>query len=172
MTNTPTETLAERLREILGMVDRTDESLLVESASRLLAQHATMTKQDERIAELERQLAEMTDQCQSWADSSRDWKAKAERYWQELAEAQHDAESWKREALIANARLRGERHPGDNGIVSPGEIIPRLQAELQAERALADRLGLWLDAVLGDHDKYDLMNADEALAAWKGARNE
>jgi hypothetical protein len=48
----------------------------------------------------------------------------------ELAEAINDAEAWKREAQISEARLRGEKHQDDNGIVSPSEIVTKLHIEL------------------------------------------
>ncbi len=204
--NTATETLAERLQKLEicfpGPSGGAARKSMEESASRLLAQQATMTKQDERIAELEKELAEMSENYRDASNASHSWKLKAERYWQELeewkdkfdaselthaatradlrdatkqlVEAQGDAESWKREAMIADARLRGEKHPDDNGIVSPGEIIPRLQAKLQAERALADRLAHWMSAL----DVEEVIPADwqqsvqNTLAAWKEARRE
>lgn len=48
----------------------------------------------------------------------------------EISDLQGDVEAWKRETMIANARLRGEKHPDDNGAISTKEIIPKLQREL------------------------------------------
>lgn len=66
------------------------------------------------------------------------WEAGKKSSERELAEARGDAEAWKREALIADARIRGEKHPDDNGIVSPKELIPRLERELAEARELAE----------------------------------
>ena len=178
--NTPTDTLAERLLHAADHILICRPALNArESASRLMAQHHTMMKQTERIAELESELEEVRGYYTSALDSERMWRAKADCYWQELADAQGDAEAWKREAMIGNARLRGEMHPDDNGIVSPDEIIPRLQAELETERALADRLALSLDIALGDwselyatHETTAYDQAQITLAAWKEARRE
>ena len=70
-------------------------------------------------AELERELAEARE---------------------EISDLQGDVEAWKRETMIANARLRGEKHPDDNGAISTKEIIPKLQRELAEAREQRDTL--------------------------------
>ena len=45
------------------------------------------------------------------------------------SETREDLEHWKTEYEIVVARLRGERHPHDNGIIAPDEIIPKLTCE-------------------------------------------
>lgn len=49
----------------------------------------------------------------------------------ELDEARELAESWKMEAQIAQYRLAGKRHPRDNGIVAPDEIVTHLATVLR-----------------------------------------
>jgi len=144
--NIPTETLAERLTaHNAWRRGENDEQpvnatllgkTLDHAASRLLAQHETMMRQTECIAELEKELEEVRDYYTSALDSERMWRAKADRYWQEL----------------------------------------------QAERALADRLA---ELVQRNRDGYGgqvvnprckcqdceyLAPIDKALAAWKDAR--
>ena len=63
------------------------------------------------------------DECENAINVSRQLE-------RELAEAINDAEAWKREAQISEARLRGEKHQDDNGIVSPSEIVTKLHIEL------------------------------------------
>lgn len=72
-------------------------------------------------AELERELAEARE---------------------EISDLQGDVEAWKRETMIVNARLRGEKHPDDNGAISTKEIIPKLQRELAEARSMTE--GQWL----------------------------
>lgn len=60
----------------------------------------------------------------------------------EISDLQGDVEAWKRETMIANARLRGEKHPDDNGAISTKEIIPKLQRELAEARSMTE--GQWL----------------------------
>jgi hypothetical protein len=52
----------------------------------------------------------------------------------ELNELKEDRDAWKSEALIMDARLRGVKHPNDNGIFSPHEVIPKLERELAEAR--------------------------------------
>lgn len=52
----------------------------------------------------------------------------------ERDEAREDAEHWKIEYEIVEARLNGVKHERDNGIVSEREIIPKLESML--ERAI------------------------------------
>jgi hypothetical protein len=47
----------------------------------------------------------------------------------ERDEAREDASHWKIEYEIVEARLCGEKHDRDNGIVSEREIIPKLERE-------------------------------------------
>jgi predicted RNase H-like nuclease (RuvC/YqgF family) len=62
---------------------------------------------------------------------------------EEISDLQGDVEAWKRETMIANARLRGEKHPDDNGAISPKEIIPKLQRELaEAQNTLKQCLSI------------------------------
>jgi hypothetical protein len=195
--NTPTETLAERLTSLnawrRGEVDdRPISAKLIgetieESARRLLAQQATIATLDARIAELEGQLEEVRGYYTDALDSSRIWKAKADRYWQELEQERQD----RKQADLDTIRALGERNDARKELEETSKDylclaelldghdatecranLVRMKADLQAERALADRLGFWLDVALSDHDKYDLMNADEALAAWKDARRK
>jgi hypothetical protein len=65
---------------------------------------------------------------------------RAEQLQRELAEAMDDAEAWKREAQISEARLRGEKHQDDNGIVSPSEIVTKLHIELDEVTKQRDAL--------------------------------
>lgn len=61
---------------------------------------------------------------------------------EEISDLQGDVEAWKRETMIVNARLRGEKHPDDNGAISTKEIIPKLQRELAEARSMTE--GQWL----------------------------
>jgi len=61
---------------------------------------------------------------------------------EEISDLQGDVEAWKRETMIVNARLRGEKHPDDNGTISTKEIIPKLQRELAEARSMTE--GQWL----------------------------
>jgi hypothetical protein len=70
----------------------------------------------------------------------------------EIRDLRGDVEAWKRETLIANARLCGEKHPDDNGIVSPDEIIPKLQREL-AEAIESREFQLQLNVQLNEQEK-------------------
>lgn len=68
--------------------------------------------------------------------------------------------------------------------IVPAEFARQLERELAAERALADRLGRWMedhrknwqwhkvDESCGCEDCVFLVPFDETLAAWKGARRE
>lgn len=73
-------------------------------------------------------------------------KAKAERAdaLRKRDEAREEAEHWKTEYEIVVARLHGEKHPRDNGIISEHEIIPKLTRERdearEDARLLAERL--------------------------------
>lgn len=60
---------------------------------------------------------------------------KAER---ERDEAREDAADWKTEYEIVADRLRGRKHPRDNGIVAPDEIIPILTRERDEAREHRD----------------------------------
>jgi hypothetical protein len=53
----------------------------------------------------------------------------------ELAEARELAESWRMEVQIAEHRLAGKRHPRDNGIVAPDEIVTHLATVLRNIRS-------------------------------------
>jgi hypothetical protein len=53
----------------------------------------------------------------------------------ELAEARELAESWRMEVQIAQYRLAGKRHPKDNGIVAPDEIVTHLATVLRNIRS-------------------------------------
>ena len=83
----------------------------------------------------------------------------------EISDLQGDVEAWKRETMIANARLRGEKHPDDNGAISTKEIIPKLQRELAEAREQRDMLAKALDlsleiliALIDDNEGvYDLV---------------
>lgn len=78
---------------------------------------------------------------------------------EEISDLQGDVEAWKRETMIANARLRGEKHPDDNGAISPKEIIPKLQRELAEERehlAEAKREAEYLAAIIHRSEYADV----------------
>lgn len=95
----------------------------------------------------------------------------------EISDLQGDVEAWKRETMIANARLRGEKHPDDNGAISTKEIIPKLQRELSEVTKQRDALVEALDNCLGGYDvpseiavmtQEDYAFAKSALSAVKG----
>jgi hypothetical protein len=50
------------------------------------------------------------------------------------SETREDLQHWKTEYEIVVARLRGEKHPRDNGIIAPDEIIPKLTCERDEAR--------------------------------------
>lgn len=88
-------------------------------------------QQQEQIEQLERELAEAR---------------------KEISDLQNDVEAWKRETMIANARLRGEKHLDDNGVISPKEIIPKLQRELaEARERCCQAINDYETAVLREH---------------------
>jgi predicted RNase H-like nuclease (RuvC/YqgF family) len=105
----------------------------------------------------------------------------------ELNELKEDRDAWKSEALIMDARLRGVKHPNDNGIFSPDEVIPKLERELAETGEERDRLAEAMDriAVLYESkemtgtvdqriaDAYDMRcMARAALAAVKGGSDD
>lgn len=57
-------------------------------------------------------------------------------------------------------------------VLISGFDLDRLEAELQAERALADRLAEIVEVGIEDLDDGDWPQAFAALAAWKEARND
>lgn len=98
----------------------------------------------------------------------------------EISDLQGDVEAWKRETMIANARLRGEKHPDDNGAISTKEIIPKLQRELSEAREQRDTLAEALEMVT-THNPVDNQCdngyspryvAKQALAAVKGGSDD
>ena len=78
------------------------------------------------------------------------------------SETLEDLEHWKTEYEIVVARLRGERHPRDNGIIALDEIIPKLTSE-RDEAQVAIR-------VLAEHGEAEIQRItkerDEAREAW------
>ena len=77
-----------------------------------------------------------------------------EKYWvpvdiartleRERDEAREDADHWKVEWEIVEARLCGWKHPRDNGIIFEHEVIPRLEAKIaQFEGKTAKTKPLW-----------------------------
>ena len=56
----------------------------------------------------------------------------------ELNESRDEAEHWKIEWEIVEARLCGWKHPRDNGIIFEHEIIPKLQRERDEARKEAE----------------------------------
>ena len=67
---------------------------------------------------------------------------------QERDEAREDAADWKIEYEIVVARLRGKKHPNDNGIVAPDEIIPKLTRERDEAREELNRITEAANAVV------------------------
>jgi hypothetical protein len=65
-----------------------------------------------------------------------DYRKRTDELFRERDEAREDAEHWKIEYEIIEARLCGVKHERDNGIVSPREIIPKLLKLV--ERAIDD----------------------------------
>ena len=61
----------------------------------------------------------------------------------ELNESRDDAEHWKIEWEIVEARLCGWKHPRDNGIIFEHEIIPKLQRERDEAREKLDEEMKW-----------------------------
>ena len=59
-----------------------------------------------------------------------------ERVYQERDEAREEAGHWKTEYEIVVDRLRGRKHPRDNGIIADDEIIPKLERE--RDEAMSD----------------------------------
>jgi len=94
----------------------------------------------------------------------------------ELNELKEDRDAWKSEALIMDARLRGVKHPNDNGIFSPDEVIPKLEREIAAVTEQRDRLAEALRIVMADYRLDGRVSAEadmlarEALAAAKGEK--
>ena len=66
------------------------------------------------------------------------------------SETLEDLEHWKTEYEIVVARLRGERHPRDNGIIALDEIIPKLTSERDEARAVLSNISHYLSCGLGD----------------------
>jgi chromosome segregation ATPase len=188
--NTPTETLAESLRMICSSFSDAKYSeiskALLQSASRLLAQHETMMKQDERIAALEAELEAVRGYYTSALDSERMWRAKADRYWQELEQERQD----RKQADLDTIRALGERNDARKELEETSKDylclaelldghdatecranLVRMKADLQAERALADRLAEAMERwkELAGYN-FTPSTADEALAALKDAR--
>jgi hypothetical protein len=85
----------------------------------------------------------------------------------ECAELKEERDAWKSEALIMDARLRGVKHPNDNGIVSPDEVIPKLESEIVALKETAERyrLAANLFEVEAMQLKDQLKECDEAISA-------
>jgi len=93
----------------------------------------------------------------------------------ELAEANQlagdmaeEAEAWKLEAKIAQYRLAGKRHPRDNGIVAPDEIVTKLSAELAEARAEIKRLAVAIQAatvLIAAKGRHNTMLAYNGLRA-------
>lgn len=66
-------------------------------------------------------------------------ESEIQRLTKERDEAREEASHWKVEFEIASARLREEKHPRDNGIFAPDEVIPKLQRVAEAARAVVHR---------------------------------
>jgi hypothetical protein len=66
------------------------------------------------------------------------------------SETREDLEHWKTEYEIVVARLRGEKHPHDNDIIAPDEIIPKLTCERDEARAALSNISHYLSCGLGD----------------------
>ncbi len=86
---------------------------------------------------------------------------------EEISDLQGDVEAWKRETMIANARLRGEKHPDDNGAISPKEIIPKLQRELAEAREQRDALTKAMTEYMDHHIQHGFVTTAETIKAWQ-----
>lgn len=63
----------------------------------------------------------------------------ARRLERERDEAREEAGHWKTEYEIVVDRLRGRKHPRDNGIIADDEIIPKLERERDEAREASDK---------------------------------
>ncbi|MFN4909405.1 MAG: hypothetical protein ACK5H0_10290 [Bacteroidota bacterium] len=69
-------------------------------------------------------------------------------------ELKEDRDAWKSEALIMDARLRGVKHPNDNGIFSPDEVIPKLEREIASVKEQRDRLAEELNEIKEEYGTW------------------
>lgn len=85
---------------------------------------------------------------------------------QRADDMEEEAEAWRIEAQIAQYRLAGKRHPRDNGIVAPDEIVTHLATVLRNIRST------WGGMVVTEDCKCDdcefLRPIDTALAMVEG----
>ena len=66
----------------------------------------------------------------------------------ERDEAREEAADWKTEYEIVVDRLRGRKHPRDNGIIADDEIIPKLERERDEAREHVANLEVSLTAAI------------------------
>lgn len=83
--------------------------------------------------------------------------AKAEN---ERDDAKEESAHWKIEYEIIEAKLRGEKHSRDNGIIHPEEIIPKLERERDEARETLARI---------THASLRVRQLEEDYADWEKA---
>jgi hypothetical protein len=154
---------------------RTDALMADQGHKRTIYEHIQVMETHAR--QLERELAEAKAELKKYTtDSGDDSLYNVRRLRKELTEAKGDAEAWKREAQISDARFRGEKHPDDNGIVSPSEIVTKLHIELAEVTKQRDALSEALEKLERTAGQSTLWadparhNARKALAATKGGK--
>jgi len=95
----------------------------------------------------------------------------------ERDEAREQRDAFIKEIEIANERLRGKKHPDDNGIMAAGEIdIKQLLEQRDGLKSAVDCASDLLDAAIAERDKwrdrYEIANAEhgeavEQLSEWR-----
>lgn len=92
----------------------------------------------------------------------------------ELTAVTEQRDDFNKELEIANLRLKGKRHPDDNGIMGDGEIDVKEITEQRDRLAEALQKLADCDWVITPHDRMDGVRAiaKEALVAVKGGSNE
>jgi len=117
-----------------------------------------------------RELTTVTEQRDEWgnlwADLSRSCVKDLTKLERELTAVTEQRDDFKKELEIANLRLKGKRHPDDNGIMGDGEIDVKAVTEqrdrlAEALRQIASSDPNWRDCLLIAREALQSLNQPE-----------
>jgi len=123
-----------------------------------------------KIEELAIKLQATTEQRDEWgnlwADLSRSCVKDLTKLERELTAVTEQRDDFKKELEIANLRLKGKRHPDDNGIMGDGEIDVKAVTEqrdrlAEALRQIASSDPNWRDCLLIAREALQSLNQPE-----------
>ena len=157
--NTPTpDTMTAIERELAAA---REEIALLKTNLKIQTNHtenAVQDRADEHI-ELHNQIQELTEQRDGLLEQQGQWRLSS--VCRELVEQRDD---FKTELDIANLRLKGKRHPDDNGIMADGEI------DVKALTEQRDRLAEALEQLMAYQPRSTVITTNERHV-WSNAKD-